>query len=460
MFDTDYPDLENCPAITRPGLEFHLEEAVIHKKIFFAFCLIVLTAISLLGCNPATPEPTAEQILTEVPETEEEPLEEPTEEPVITDFPALGLTGTVSIWHSFGENEVASLNGAIAAFQEIYPDVEFDVLYIPAYDIQSKFESAAQDGGGACLLIGSYTWGPSLFDAFLVQDVSEFASDEFLATINPPALGLVRYSNSIIGLPLNQSGIIPFRNKTIVPVAPITFEELVSSAQDATSGDTVGAYLDYGLFFSAGHLHGIGGSLMDDDGNPTFNDDKGLEWIQMIQKFEEAGPVENNNDNDINLFIEGKAGMIIDGLWNASMLAEAIGPDNLVVDAWPEPMSGYVQTDNLYLNAKTTGNDLDTCWAFMEFMLSPEAQLIFADSSMAGFIPSILGIELTDALQMQVVDTFKGATAFPVLPEMNAYWDPVNNALLSVMEEGADPAEALQDAHDTVTEELDEFHEE
>ena len=100
-----------------------MEEAVIHKKIFFTFCLIVLTAIFLLGCTPATPEPTAEQILTEVPKTEEEPLEVPTEEPVVTDFPALGLTGTVSIWHSFGENEGPSLNGVIAAFQEIYPDV-------------------------------------------------------------------------------------------------------------------------------------------------------------------------------------------------------------------------------------------------------------------------------------------------------------------------------------------------
>jgi maltose-binding protein MalE len=170
----------------------------------------------------------------------------------------------------------------------------------------------------------------------------------------------------------------------------------------------------------------------------------------MIKRFEEAGPVENNNDNDVNLFLESKAGIIIDGLWNAARLAEAIGPENLVIDPWPADMSGFVQTDNIYLNANLTGDDLECGWAFMEFMLSPEAQVIFSDPAMAGNIPSILGVEVTDPIQQQALAAFAGGTAFPVIPEMGAYWDPVNNALLSVIEMGTDPAEALQAAEDAV----------
>jgi arabinogalactan oligomer/maltooligosaccharide transport system substrate-binding protein len=351
-----------------------------------------------------------------------------------------------------------SFNGVIATYQELNPDVEFDVLYVPSYDIQGKFESSAQSGGGACILMGSATLGPILYDSSLIADVSEFTSDEFLATINPAALGSVLYSDAIVGLPMNVHGVLPFRNKSIMPVAPSTFEELVTLAQEATEGDIVGSYLDYGLFFSAAHLHGIGGQLMDSEGNPTFNDSKGLEWIELIQRFEEAGPIENNNDNDINLFVEGKAGFIIDGSWTASKLAEAIGPENLAIDPWPIPLSGYVQTNNLYLNVNSTGNELDTCWNFMEFMLSPESQQIFSDPSMAGHIPAILGVELTDLLQSQEMETFIGATPFPVIPEMSAYWDPVNNALLSVIEQGANPADALQTAHDNVLAKLAEIN--
>jgi arabinogalactan oligomer/maltooligosaccharide transport system substrate-binding protein len=283
----------------------------------------------------------------------------------------------------------------------------------------------------------------------------EFASEDFMAAINPVALGSVQYSDALVGLPLNVSGIVPFRNKRILPVAPTTFDELAAFAQESTSGDIVGAYLDYGLFFSGGHLEGVGGQLMDAEGNPTFNNDKGLEWIELIQRFDEAGPVEINSDNDINLFIQDKAGMIFAGLWEAPTLAEAIGSENLAIDPWPIPLSGYVQTENLYLNSNSTNSGLETCWSFMEFLLSPEAQKIFADPSMAGFIPPILGIILSDSLQVQVMETFNGGETLPVIPEMNVYWDPVNNALMSVMEQGADPADALQTAHDTIVTELE-----
>ena len=69
---------------------------------------------------------------------------------------------------------------------------------------------------------------------------------------------------------------------------------------------------------------------------------------------------------------------------------------------------------------------------------------------MAGYIPTIVGVEVTDPIQQQVYVAFAGGTAFPVIPEMGAYWDPVNNALLSVIEQGTDPAEALQAAEDAV----------
>jgi maltose-binding protein MalE len=365
------------------------------------------------------------------------------------------LIGQVSIWHSFEEKEMESFSSVIAVFQEQHPEVEFDILFVPRYDIFNKYESSSRNGGGACVLIGSYDWGPPLFDSNLIQDISGFASEEFLSTINPVALGSVQYSDALVGLPLNATGIVPFRNKGIIPVAPATFDELTAFAQEATSGDLVGAYLDYGLFFSGAHLEGVGGQLMDADGNPSFNDDNGIEWIKLIQRFEEAGPVENNSDNDINLFAQEQAGMIVAGLWNAPTLAEAIGSENLAIDPWPIPMSGYVQMENLYLNSNSTNNELETCWNFMEFLLSQEAQKIFAEPSMAGFIPSIQGINLSDPLQAQVMKTFNAGVSFPIRPEMNVYWDPVNNALLSVIEQGADPADALQIAHESIEAELE-----
>ena len=44
-----------------------------------------------------------------------------------------------------------------------------------------------------------------------------------------------------------------------------------------------------------------------------------------------------------------------------------------------------------------------------------------------------------DRLRQQVVAAFEGGTAFPVIPEMGAYWGPMDTALKSVFDESGDP---------------------
>jgi maltose-binding protein MalE len=403
--------------------------------------LAVLVAISLLisTCGP-TPEPTKPP--------------EPTKATGAPKAAATGtlaapaLAGTITLWHAWKETEIPGLNEVIAAFQAKYPDVQFVVLYVPFDDLRAKFETAAAAGGGPTVLIGAADWGPAFYDAGLLTDLSTTATKEFLRTINPSALGSVKYKDGLIGLPHRINGVVMFRNKAIVPEAPATYEDLVAAAKAATQGDVVGANLERGFFFSAAHLNAAGGLLMDEKGNPLFNDEKGVEWLTLLNSFSEAGPAEYYTDNDVNLFKAGKAGTIIDGTWNATDLAESIGADNLSIDPWPESMSGYVQTENIYLGANAEGDDQKAAWEFMQFFLSPEAQAMLAKM---GHIPAVAGVEGTDPLTQQAMKAFEDGTAFPVIPEMGAYWGPMDIALKSVFDEGADPATALQTAFDSIT---------
>jgi arabinogalactan oligomer/maltooligosaccharide transport system substrate-binding protein len=439
--------------------DFIWRKTNIFKNNAFLICLVVLTGMIFSACasnsEKATDMPqeiTIEPTLVEVPQETEQSLE--------IEDPGLDLACTISLWHSFNENEIESLLEVSAAYDEIQPDIEFDFLYTPNYDIKNKYEMAAATGGGPSILIGSGEWGLSLYDDSLIQEITQLTDSELLDTVNPAALSTVQYQETLIGLPLNLKGVVMFRNATIVTEAPDSFNELVNLAKSATVGDLIGAYLDYGLFYSGGHLQAVGGSLMDADGNPTFNDEKGIEWLEMLKRYEEAGPIEHNNDNGLNLFLENRVGIIIDDLSNASNLAEAIGIENLVIDSWPSDMSGYVQSDGIYLNANLTGHDLECGWSFMEFLLSAEAQEIFSDPSMAGYIPPVMGLDLVDPLQKQAAAAFAKGTTLPVIPEMRAYWDPVNNALLAVVEFGIDPGEALLAAEEAVLSNISEIREE
>ncbi len=422
------------------------------KSLFALLAILVVASLLIVACGAnETPEPTAEVAAPEP--TTEEAAPEPTAEEA-----APSLAGTIVLWHSWKESEIPGLNAVIAAFQEQYPDVTFDVLYTPHEDLRGKFETATASGGGPGVLFGSADWGPAFYDAQLVADVSSMASEEFLGTINPAALAPLQYKDALIGLPHTIKGVVMFRNPTIIPEAPATWDDLLAAAQAATAGDVVGADLEAGFFFSAGHLNGIGGQLMEEDGDPLFNDEKGVEWMNLIKSFADAGPVEYNNDNDVNLYKAGKAGIIIDGTWNITGFTETLGDENVVIDPWPTygdgALSGFVQTDNIYLSSNVAGDDQAAGWAFMEFFLSPEAQAMLGD---VDHIPATLGVEVTSPHLQQAAVAFEGGTAFPVIPEMNAYWGPMDNAIPSVLNEGTDPAEALQTAYDAIVDAIEEI---
>lgn len=425
------------------------------KKTLWLTLSVVLVAVFVLSaCRPAaTPTPT------QPPAKPTEPPAKPTEPP--TPPPAPTLKGTITLWHAWKESEIASLNEVIAAFQAEYPDVKFDVLYVPFDDLRGKFETAASTGGGPAVLIGAADWGPAFYDAGLVADLTPYLSSDFLATINEAALGAVQYKGALIGLPQTIKGVVMYRNKAIIPEAPKTWEDLVAKAKAATQGDVVGANLEYGFFFSAAHLNGIGGKLMEPNGDPAFNNEKGVEWVNLLVSFKDAGPTEYYTDNDVNLFKAGKAGIIIDGTWNMGSLVEAIGAENLAIDPWPAykdgHLSGYVQTENIYLSANVTGDDQKAALAFIQFFLSPKAQALLADPKKAAHIPAVKGVEVADPLLKQAVEAFALGTAFPVIPEMGAYWAPMDTALKSVFDQGADPAAALQQAYDSIVAKIKEI---
>ena len=86
----------------------------------------------------------------------------------------------------------------------------------------------------------------------------------------------------------------------------------------------------------------------------------------------------------------------------------------------------------------------------MEFFLSPEAQAIMADPTKAAHLPSVQGVEVSDPFFLQAVTAFEKGIPFPVIPEMGAYWGPIETLIRSVVDEGADPAEALATAEESV----------
>ena len=421
------------------------------KRILFFTSLILSMVCSLAACQvsdgpviPDTPEPTQLAQATLLPS------ETPTEIPV---------QGTVSIWHSWDETRLPILLSVLADFQSVYPDVQFDVFYVPSLDLQASFAAASIEGRAPDILIAPGDWGPELYSQGWVADLSSIAPSPLVNSLNPAAVEGMRYRNSLTGLPVSLEGVVLYHNQRIIPISPPTLDDLISSAKQATTGDVMGAYFDRSFFFSGGHLEGIGGSLMDEDGMPAFNDQKGLEWIELLRGFEFAGPTEFFGDQDVEYFKENRAGFIMESTKRRDELKEALGSANLVIDPWPVSeagaLSGYLQSEAIYINPRVMQEDKQIAWMIAESLLSPKAQSELAE---AGLIPaatpetfSANQIVVTDDLVEQAMLAFLGGTAYPGVPEMPFYPPSLDTALGSIFNEGISPEQALQSAEDDIS---------
>lgn len=406
------------------------------NKLFSFLALLMVLSLVLAACAPAAPAAT-EAPSVEEPAADEPATEEPAAEPV-----------TITLWHSLKDTETAGLTEIIAAYQTNHPNVEFELLFTPFDDLRNKFETAAATGEGPDLLIGGDDWGPAMYDALLVADLSDVPT----GGVNEAALSVGQYNGAQVMLPYVLKGVVLYRNTALQPEPASSWDDLVAKAQAATSGDTYGALIEVGSFFSYGHLYGLGGALMNADGTPAFNTPEGIEWLELQQTAVELGADAWYTDNDVALFKEGKAGWIVDGTWNLGDLAASLG-DHLAIDPWPAGMSGFVQTGAIFLNYNTEGARADAAKDFIGFLLTEEAQSLFYASDGA-FIPSNVNVAVDDPLRLQALEAFNGGVGWIVVPAMGAYWGPMETAQRSVLSDGADPAAALAAAEEAINEAL------
>jgi arabinogalactan oligomer / maltooligosaccharide transport system substrate-binding protein len=424
------------------------------RTAWTVFILTLVVSLSLAACGgeqpifPATTAPTNRPTL--VPIRQPTPLPTPTEQVI---------GGTLSIWHSWDEASMPALVQIISEFQQQYPDVLFDVLYVPAEDLQRRFAEETRNGSGPTLLLGPAEWGPPLYDDGLIENLSGLVSSERLAALNQPALGGGIYADATIGLPVSLQGVVLYRNKDIITITASTFDELVTLAQTSTQGEVIGAILERGFFYSGGHLEGVGGQLMDRNYQPAFNDARGLAWIEMLSRFTEAGPPNDFSDQDLERFKEGKVGWIIDGTWNMRNLAAAIGPEKLAIDPWPGyedgRMSGYVMAENVYLSDTAAPETRPAAIRFIDYLLSPQAQTHLAEVER---IPSVSGVSITDPITGPLISgamaALAGGATYPPVPQTTYYNTNLEIALRSIFTDGVEPAQALQTAEEAILSDL------
>lgn len=377
------------------------------------------------------------------------------------------IEGTVSIWHSWDETQRSVLFRTISVFQSVYPQVQFDVLYVPALDLAARFMEAMSQGAGPTILIAPAQWGGGFYEQGFIVDLGNRNLDSISGILNKAALETGVYRGKRLSVPITMNGAVLYRNKTILPSAAQTFEQMRAFATTATQAGTVGADLERSFFFSGGHLLGLGSLLLTAEGLPAFQQEDyryALEWLELLKSFEQVGMTEFNSDNDLRLFQEGRVGLIVEGSWNRYLLAGEVGPLNLAIDPWPTyktgKLAGFVQSEGVFLTSHTINEENDISWLFIQSLFSPE---MLANLGNVGLIPAVGAeqlvenggaISIGDPFVIQAIAAFQNGVAYPSLPEMEIVQKQMEVILRAVFFQGMNQRAALQQAYERILAEI------
>lgn len=301
------------------------------------------------------------------------------------------------ITFAMGRNDTDKLTPIIEKWNEQHPDEQVTLK-----------ELAGEADDQRDTLVQSLQAGNSDYDVMALDVVwtADFAANQWLEPLEGDfavdTSGLLQstvesatYNDKLYALPQNTNGQLLFRNVDKVDSKPDTFEDLKSACK-AVEGDCLTTQLKQyeGLTVNAlGFINGWGGTVIDDNGEPTVEDDKAKAGLQALVDAYEDGTIAKGStaatEEETNLaFTEGQTALAINWPYMYSNAVEKglnfevqplVGESGVGVST----LGGYNNGINVNSKHKATAKE------FIEFIISEENQLSFAKASFPPVLASI-----------------------------------------------------------------------
>lgn len=418
------------------------------RRILTLVCLVVGMLVG--ACAPRIEDQPTQAVQPTVspPEpTAKAAQQEPTES---------GIGGQVTIWLDWNPDELQGLRQVITSFQERYPDIGFSLAYHRTDLIWDDFTHNQGASGSPTVLIGPSSWGPELLDRGWSLNVNSLIDAELVRTVHPIAWSQARQARTAYGLPVELHGILLYRNSAIYPEESVTVDDFVNTAKSLKSESGIQTILDLEFMNASAHMDACGGSFYDSFGGFNLTTESGVCWLTLLQAYGRAGRVLFNVDDDLELFTSAETAWLVEESNQIGDLEAAIGADNLAIDAWPiysptnRALSSLVWTDNVYLITNGTQADQEASWAFMRFLLTPEAQTILSEPATGANLPVIIGVELEDPTRAQALAVLLRGSPLPLFSTLPLLADPLTDAIEDVVVHGADIPYSFQVSADRV----------
>jgi arabinogalactan oligomer / maltooligosaccharide transport system substrate-binding protein len=363
---------------------------------------------------------------------------------------------TLVVWES--KEERAFTDEMVKAFTEQY-GVPVKVEEVPATDQVTKLSQDGPSGLAADVVMFPHDNLGRAASAQLLLPNDIFEADTVANNTEASIIGST-YDGVLYGYPRSAETYALYYNKTLLPEAPKTFDEIVEFSKTFTDKsqnkygimwETGNMYFNYPFIASTGgYIFGDNGTNKDDIG---INNDGAIQGLAEYVKLKEALPIKSldiNPDIKRSLFNEGDVAMDINGPWELAGYKEALG-DNLGISTLPTiggqtaiSFAGFkIYAINSYTQYPNAAK------LFAQFASSKDSQLLLNEK--VGSVPTnneaLADAQIAnDPYVSAFAEQAKNSQPMPSIPEMGNVWNPVNAALPEIWDNGVDVKTAMDKA--------------
>lgn len=308
------------------------------------------------------------------------------------------ISGNVIFWNAY--NTVSPENSTlitkvIPAFQKLYPNVTVYSQNIPYPSLLQKLVASIAGGSGPDVVRSDIIWMPQLAkigaiantDAIIATRKSEFY---------PGPLSTTYYQGHYYGLPLDTNTRVVIYNKTLfakagITAAPTTTDQFMADAAKISAlGKNIFGYAESGLdawnilpwFWS------FGGAVTDarfTKATGYLNSAKSIAALQFLVDLKDKNylspSILGGGIGTDDALGKNQAGMILDGPWAIPTLQTTYPKLQFGLAPLPAGPGGHSASvvGGEDIVQMTSSKNVAAARAFMQFMTSPQAQLLMGE---------------------------------------------------------------------------------
>lgn len=385
----------------------------------------------------------------------------------------------VTLWHQMRPADRAVLDQRIEDYERDNPEVDVRALYKETEELRSGLESAVLVGAGPDIIYGPWDTLGVYNEIGAVQDLSPWFSQEVRDQFDPRTLANLPDKDNpelrklvFVGDRFGNHLALVY-NRDFVKQPPTTTDELIELAKANTIDDSGDGRPDrFGIvwnytepFFVVPFLTGHGGWVFANNAagigrsetkpTPDLDTPEAIAAYQFVADLKtkhKVLPTSADYNAARELFLAGKAAMLIDGDWSWQQYVAADDIDAAIaplptVSSTGLPMKSMVSPKGYSLSVAAQGARAENAAKLIRFLTNIDTQRAFLEQQK--IIPSRLSLREHPLLQSDptLVTSFaqtETARTMPLVTEMRAVWDSMRPPYQSLMSGNLTAAEATR----------------